>query len=272
MLVSGRKDDVMGIVWITSYPKSGNTWVRFLLANYLSGPIEDSAKVNALIPDLMKQHSIGQMLQQQPTVYAKTHLAWNAQHPFAEQTERAVMVVRHPKDVLLSSLSYRKLVWGQKFKHSDEEYARIFILAGGDPLFTNSTIGPLDSNLASWLPPSFQLPLLLVRYEDLKGDTRGEFAKIVSFLGVPMDDARLDMAVSRSSFDNMRAMEVREKASKKGGPVFDAAVAQRHGEKRFFMNEGKTVGSLAHIGPGLDEAFEARFGALIEALGYSKPG
>jgi hypothetical protein len=75
------------------------------------------------------------------------------------------------------------------------------------------------------------------------------------------------MAVSRSSFEQMRAMEVREKAARKTSAVF-AGPPPRPGKPRYFMNEGKTRFTLAHIDPELDRLFDQRFGSLMKRLGY----
>ena len=40
------------IIWIASYPKSGNTWVRFMLANLIYGSQASAASLAALIPDI----------------------------------------------------------------------------------------------------------------------------------------------------------------------------------------------------------------------------
>src|SRR5882757_11182682 len=40
------------VVWIASYPKSGNTWLRFLICNLAFGPVESAAQLNQLAPDL----------------------------------------------------------------------------------------------------------------------------------------------------------------------------------------------------------------------------
>ncbi len=102
----------MGIVWIASYPKSGNTWVRFLLAAYFSGPIQSSEQVSAAIPDLLQGGDPRPALARGQTAYMKTHLPWSAAHPYAADTDRAVVVVRHPKDVCLSCLKHPRLVPG----------------------------------------------------------------------------------------------------------------------------------------------------------------
>jgi len=256
----------MGIVWIASYPKSGNTWLRFLLANYLAGPIDRSAQVEEQIPDLMHGTNLLPLLDQRPVVYSKTHYLWNARHPFARRTDKAIVIVRHPKDVLLSNLNYRWLDRGIDRGFSDEAYARHFIAHGGEKAWIDGDMGTLEDNVASWMNSKPE-PLAL-RYEDILADTAQALTRVVKFLGLVLDPERLAMSVSRSTFEQMRAMEVRERTSKQGGSLF-AGAPPRPGKARFFMNEGKVRGSLRHLGPDLDDAFDQKFGPLMKALGYA---
>ena len=61
----------MEIVWLASYPKSGNTWLRFLLYCYLFGAPRDSAQILRKLPDI---HVSGYELSGAGRVYCKTHL------------------------------------------------------------------------------------------------------------------------------------------------------------------------------------------------------
>src|ERR1051326_3408006 len=124
----------MGIIWIASYPKSGNTWVRFLLANYLAGPITASAQTEEAVPGLDVRVDIRPKLARRNPLCMKTHYPWKADHPHAALSDKAVVVVRFPKDVLLSNLNYQRLIHGTDEGFSDADYARAFIGAGGDPI------------------------------------------------------------------------------------------------------------------------------------------
>jgi hypothetical protein len=257
----------MGVVWIASYPKSGNTWLRFLLANYLKGPIDESARVEALIPDVMRRRNLSELIGSHPVVYGKTHHRWARSHPHAAETIKAVVVIRHPKDVMLSHLNYHRLDRRTEKGFTDAAYIRIFIREGGDPAWAGEGWGTLEENVRSWTEAT-DIEHLLVQYEELKADARGVMARLVEFLGLPFDSARLDMAVANSTFEQMRAIEVREKAAKKFGQVF-AGAPPRPGWARYFMNEGKVRGTLKHIDPGLDSAFDARFGSFMASMGYA---
>lgn len=259
----------MGVVWIASYPKSGNTWMRFLLANYLSGPIQDSGQVEALIPDLSKRRDLSGLLSQRPGLYSKTHFVWSERHPYADLTEKSVVIVRHPKDVLLSNLNYRKFDRAIERQFTDEQYAQAFIENCGDPQYIVGGVGTLELNVRSWLDAGFPKPRLLVRYEDMKANTEKVLGEVVAFLGLAVDQERLRMAVKQSSFDQMRAIEVRERREKSQGSVFPGE-APRQGRARYFMNEGKTRGSLKHLGPAIDAAFDSTFGPLMDSLEYPR--
>src|SRR5689334_16270322 len=140
----------MGVVWIASYPKSGNTWVRFLLTNYLAGPVQRSADVAATIPSLHEPYDKAR-LEGAETVYCKTHYPWFASHPHADKTRKAVVIVRHPKDVLLSNMDYDRLLSGREKDYTDAQFAGSFIAAGGDPRWVAMGYGSLEQNVSSWL-------------------------------------------------------------------------------------------------------------------------
>jgi hypothetical protein len=98
----------MRIVWLASFPKSGNTWLRFLVYSYMYGPPQASSEVGERIPDI--HH--GAKLSVPPgdgQLFVKTHLMPGPNHPFMDRTQGFVYVVRHPKDVLLSNLNYARL-------------------------------------------------------------------------------------------------------------------------------------------------------------------
>ena len=108
----------------------------------------------------------------------------------------------------------------------------------------------------------------MIRYEDINADPGRELLRMVEFLGLPADRARINLAVKHSSFEVMRSIEVREKAQRRNGVVFPGP-PPRPGWPRYFMNSGKVGGTLTHIGPDLDQEFNERFKGLIAELGYA---
>ena len=255
------------VVWLASYPKCGNTWVRFMLFSYLYGPPKASLEVARKIPDLHRPLPVDPP-EPGSAMLAKTHLMLTDRHPRLAQTERAIHVIRDPRDVALSALHYRKLGGAERLDEAG--YLRSFIRAGGDPDWLAQGFGTWASHARSWRGTE-RFPVLAVRYEDLKADPRAELARMVAFLGEPTDEARAAEAVRASSFESMRALEIREKHQGARGAgdkrlfVGDAKATRRG---VYFINKGASGQSLDGVAKGLDDAFERAFGADLAAFGY----
>jgi aryl sulfotransferase len=251
-------------VWIASYPKSGNTWVRFLLHHYLYGELRESSKLAARIPDIHVD-PIPAAAPGRP-VLAKTHWTLTPAMPHVNQTERAIYITRHPKDVAASLVSFYRLrdatsTW------TDEQMIRLFIQSGGDPSMIKMGFGSWVENVTTWILQR-RFPVLVVRYEDLRADSARELTRMIEFLGSEADPARISAAAAACTFDRMRALEVSEKSAQKAGHIFHGGKAEM-GKGLMFMNKGRSGYSLDRIAPGLDKEFEARFKVPIWLLNYA---
>ena len=267
------------IVWVASYPRSGNTWVRFLFGAYAHGVVPNWSICNYAIADIhwwifearrkgydeaeTLQH-IAERFERLPAseyrsdyLVSKTHFKWSSRHPFLDRTSKVIHLVRHPKDVLLSSLNYHKLVKNTTLP-PEPEAARRFIKAGGDPTWVKLKYGTWFEHYESWSTNTLY-PRLFVRYEDLKKDTLGEFIRMIDFLGLPVDEDRARLAVEQTSLKEMRRLEVEAREKK---AFFDAQ------EGRYFTHKGASGQSLNHLGEDLDALFDERFAPWLEATGY----
>ncbi|MBX3362840.1 MAG: sulfotransferase domain-containing protein [Phycisphaeraceae bacterium] len=256
------------ITWIASYPKSGNTWVRFLLHQYFFGQISTSADIDASIPDVhvrattFEGERIGDMM------LAKTHHRLTSTMPYRDRTVGAIYIVRHPCDVIWSALNYTRLISTSEVAEriSPEGYMRNFIRLGGDPLYLQFGFGSLLEHAGSWCSHP-TLRVHVVRYEDLRLDAGQELASMLEFLGHTPDPERVSAAVDASSFDRLRSLECQEKVSGVSSTVFaGGASSVRTG--RLFMNAATLGRSLDEIAPGLDELAEERFSWLLNRFGY----
>lgn len=260
----------MAIVWLTSYPRSGNTWLRFLIQAYIGGGAR-SDTLNADVPDL---HRKGVVVNPDAAEYTlvKTHFPWSPRHPFADRTRGFIYILRHPKDVLLSFLSYRKLggVLPADDPSVDRPYALRFIQSLGDDVWVKAHMGSWPQHVASWLARPAH-PYALIRYEQLLAEPESELAKLLPLIGQPVDQERLRAAVQACNFTRLREMEQKEKQSREAGQapagVFpgDPSLMKRG---VMFMNEGKSGRTLAHLGPDVEEAFDKAFAPYLGSLGY----
>ncbi|MFG0306684.1 MAG: sulfotransferase domain-containing protein [Phycisphaerales bacterium JB040] len=268
------------IVWLASYPKSGNTWLRFLLHAAVHGSIAQSVEVSASIPDVHRAMPTDAGAEARAAsgggyggrLVMKTHFELSERHPHLDRTWGAVHVIRHPRDVLLSGLNYLRLAGTTPGQLSDRAYAELFIRAGGDPGFAQRGFGTWAGHASSWSAPGF--PVHRVRYEDLQADTPGVLRGVLAFLGIEASDEAVAGAVRAGSFDAMRALEVREKNDPKKKSldkrlfVGDAAGARKGA---LFMHSGRSGRRLDEAikgGAGLDDAFEGAFAEAMAQHGY----
>lgn len=259
------------IVWLASYPKCGNTWVRFMLYAALNGPPETSIEVTRKIPDLHRPLPFDPP--DGPFLPVKSHLMLTDRHPKLAETARAIHVIRDPRDVALSALNYRRLSTGDTKSIDAAAYLRSFIRAGGDPAWMRQGFGTWASHAESWRNTD-RFPVLPVRYEDLKADPRAALVSMLSFLQVDADDARIDAAVKAASFESMRAMEIREKQKKTKDPgttrlFIGDPNATRQGI--YFINKGASGQSLDGVAQGLDDEFDRAFAQQAGRFGYGAP-
>ncbi|MBO6740002.1 MAG: sulfotransferase domain-containing protein [Phycisphaerales bacterium] len=258
----------MGIVWLASYPKSGNTWLRFLLYSAMFGPPEQSLDIARKLPDVHRPLPTDVMNDQR--IIAKTHFAFSDKHPKAAETERAVLIVRHPRDVLFSALNYRRLSGLTTAQMTDAQYARHFIGNLGDPEFKAQGFGTWQQHVSSWADQD-RFPVHVLKYEQLKADTAHHLRAVLDFLEISAEDSAIDDAVKASSFDSMRAMEIREKHQNAKNPKSQSlfvGTAQSRQSGTYFMNAGKSGNSLRTISPDLESAFNKAFEQPMQQYGY----
>jgi len=268
------------ILWIASYPRSGNSWLRFLLDAYFFPPARRLGDVGRLsleldwwvqaagaagLPESWIVQAAEYLRDKHPRPKGcpsgpvfKTHFLRDDRHPLMARSKAAVYLYRDPRDVLLSGLNYSGLTSDTPLV-GDRDYALAFIEAGGDPGWIGSGYGGWAEHVRSWLEaPAFST--LPVSYEDLKSDTPGQLARILEFLEVPVDRARIDLAVDRCSIDRLRNLEVATRAVE--------SVPDLRNKDKFFFHKGLSGQSLAHLGADVEEAFATAFGPAMARWGY----
>jgi sulfotransferase family protein len=183
-------------IFIASYPKSGNTWTRFLVANLIH-PEEPITFLNieqiVPDPDLQSRNFLSQC--PRPRVM-KSH------HPFDPRYKRVVCIVRDPRDVAISQYHFQMKRGVIKMGHPIEEFVQRSVIG------ETSEYGSWGQNVGSWLIARYNTPgFLLLRYEDLIKRPLEGLAKIAGLLGLKVNDEQLARAVELSSADRMRKLE-----------------------------------------------------------------
>jgi hypothetical protein len=197
--IAGRTLAVRGDdTFIISYPRSGNTWTRFLIANLLH-PQEavTFANIERLIPDAEAQSSRYMRGRPSPRMI-KSHSYFDPRYP------RVIYIVRDPRDVALSYYDFSR-----KYRHIDDSYELDRYI--GDFVTGHQSSagwGTWGENVASWVFSRGARPgFLLLRYEDMKARPEQELTRIAEFLGIGASPELLRTTLDRSSAERMREME-----------------------------------------------------------------
>ena len=250
----------MDVIWISSYPRSGNTWLRFLLATYLFGRVEKSLELERLIPNI---HRVGALEATSPsTLLCKSHYPLSDRHPHIGDTQGFIYVLRSPKDVLSSNLYYLRMT-GQ-VTQSPETFIREFIEHRGVPLWQETGIGSWVEHVRSWLLGPSRFPGLVLRYEEMLEEPQTALTRAVRFIGAEVDPDRVARATEACSFNQLQELEQREKLG--GQPSLFRGTTEASQRGLFFVRSGRSGQNLPAVDSALEEAFDRSFEPFLEEL------
>lgn len=212
-------------IFLVSFPKSGNTWTRFLLGNLMNPdkPVGFAA-IESVVPDIAVFPRADFRRLKRPRLI-KSHDCFDPRY------RRVVYIIRDPRDVAVSLYYYAKKVKNIDDSFSLEAFVKRMLVPG------RSYNGTWGEHAGSWLVNATNIAefslhdngagahrsaqmkmdapgarghgreFLLVRYEDLLADAHGGLSRIAEFLGVEASPERIEQAVARSSADSMRKLE-----------------------------------------------------------------
>lgn len=224
------------LVWLASYPKSGNTWLRLFLANYLldrSEPFpinqihkltfgdmiaEPYTKLTGKPPsalDLAAVHRlkprVHRLLSAQgpDLILIKTHSALYVESGIPSitvpATRSTIYLVRNPFDVADSVADH----YGLSKEAAVASLCSPFSELKGDGKRTiGQRIGDWGSHVTAWADAVSLKPLVL-RYEDMLLEPVDCFRKVVAHLGLTVNEDRIERAARFASFDEARRQEDR---------------------------------------------------------------
>jgi hypothetical protein len=191
-------------VFLASYPRSGSTWLRFLLFESLVGESSGFQNVNLAIPDV-KAHQVGLRFMPGDGRLIKTHEVY---HP---EYRKAIYLVRDPRDVALSEYAYQTALGLVDLDLG--QYLHRFLTQGVNPFAS------WRAHVQSWrTAPLKPEQLLVLRFEDLRKDTFQTVVQIARFMGLPPAEDRIRKAITDNTVDRMRAKEKEtpQRASQRG--------------------------------------------------------
>jgi Sulfotransferase domain len=226
---------VTRVLWLASYPKSGNTWLRAFLANYLAdrpAPVEINSLPDFAYGDMRSNYyaqlagkpanelSWEEINQLRPRVhqflassrpgivFVKTHsLLTNiggVPTITPEATFGAIYVARNPLDTAVSFAHHYGLTAEEGVKALCFSGLRIEPKEGHIP----QLVSDWTTHVRSWLGAP-GLYLLVLRYEDMVASPQRSFGSVVEFLKLSKNRERLKRAIRHSSFRVLAEQERR---------------------------------------------------------------
>lgn len=274
------------IVWLASYPKSGNTWVRVFLSNYIakaeqpvsindlsvrgiasSRQLFDLAtglsssdltanEIDAARPDVYRWLASTSQQQRHIKVHDAFSLGTDGQPMFPPDVSRgAIHIVRNPIDVAVSCAHH----YGNSLSDAAGAMRRRTVLSDTtDHLCSQlrQRLGSWSSHARSWIQAARYFPVHTVRYEDLLRAPRAAFTEILGFSGIDIDEAALDRALS---FSRLAVLQQQEQQY-----GFREAF---HNQRRFFRC-GKSNGWRGELPPDQVAAIVSEHADMMKELGY----
>jgi Sulfotransferase domain len=275
-----------GIVWLASYPKSGNTWIRvFMYAQqqvlggnrpekidinnlglfaisdhdpghfqtYLGRPIstltlEQIAEIRPQVQNYLMQQSNGVIL-------VKTHSAQMMIDGYPainrQASAGAIYVIRNPLDIAISLARYRSISVDQAIADMATSMLAHVALGGLVPFVT----GSWSEHVESWTNQSDEA-VLVVRYEDMIDKPSETFGKLASHVLMQPNDDQLSAAIELCSFSRLQAAEK------------DTGFVGKGGSSAPFFREGRSEQWRDGLTPAQIDRVVKAHGAQMARFGY----
>jgi len=247
------------IIWLASYPKSGNTLLRSILSSYFYSndgifTFENLEKISQF-PQTSHLMSIGVDVDNEKEVFKnfinaqnfinqdkkkvkffKTHSSlckmYNSNFTDLKNTLGAIYIIRDPRNVVTSLAHHYNL--------SIDQATDVMIdknrLMDKTPKNCRVFLGSWNFNYNSWKNLKDQNKFLLIKYEDLINKKKTVLLKIFKYLDLlglksNLDMTKLNKAIKTTEFENMKKKEENE-------TFYEAVIDKNTGKRKNFFNLG----------------------------------
>jgi hypothetical protein len=228
---------LQGVVSLSAFPKSGVTYLSFLLFYSFFSDQQDIHEIEQKY--ILDIHAYPGATFADPTAprLIKSHFPYNPAIPAVRLTAKAIYLMRHPIDVMMSAWDYEHLVAGaapDQKSPAFRAYVQRWLMSGG---LMMPQFGPWIQHVRSWLGQT-AIPLHLVTYENLVDNPARELKSIIDFIGIDVAPERQQIAIERSSMKSMAALESQEVEKRVDGIFFRNSLAVGYDRGRRFINKG----------------------------------
>ena len=244
------------IIWIASYPKSGNTWVRSIISSYFfseTGNFDFSLLKNISLypsPKYFKnkinnpgevsyfwEESQKNIIQKQKEIFLKTHnalVAINNKNFTSEKTTLgAIYIVRDPRNILSSLKNHYDFKdYNETLEFMKNKKKYIWDIRRKNDFSGFQFLGSWPDHYKSWTQNK-NIKTLLVKYEDLEKDCYLTSHKLIEFILLlkgqknMVDENKLFKSIETTKFDVLRKKEL--------ASGFDESIIINDKKKSFFF-------------------------------------
>lgn len=274
-----------GIVWLASYPKSGNTWFRAFITALLDekdegicinrmktdGIFSSRPLLDAVTGVESSNLSADEIDRLRPRLY--NHLASTSERPLFIKVHdaytyledgtpllgtvnaKAIYILRNPLDVAVSFANHVSESFAQIVTNMGDESFAFCRGKNSLPPQTRQKLLSWSAHVGSWASAK-ELPVYFLRYEDMKADPVGAFSGAVRFISLDCTQEQVRRAVELSSFDRLKAEEDRE------------GFKEKPYKATSFFRAGKAGDWRNHLSDGQRERLIADHGEVMRQYGY----
>jgi hypothetical protein len=243
-------------VFLVSYPRSGNTWTRFLIGNLLNPDDPVSfANIETRVPEIY--FNPDRILRHLPRPrLLKSHEC------FQPLYKCVIYITRDPRDVAVSFYHHHVKAGNLPDNYPLDDYVPRFVQGEFDPAF-----GSWSENVESWLAMRAGNPdFLLLQYEQMLLAPESALAKLAEFLLAHsfdhLDSApdRIRRAVELSSPERMRSLEKQQSK--------EWALTRGTRQDKPFVRSAKAGEGRNVLSPAAVHCIERAWGKPMQRLGY----
>ena len=226
------------IIWIASYPKSGNTYLRSFLASYYFShdgkfSFDQLLKIHQF-PNMKfsktksttKQEASNYWIYNQNSFFNKENLNLVKTHsclyPYEgnefttnKQTLGAIYIVRDPRNIITSLTHHYSLNYNEAFKHMINSESSLLEKSHELDHSNFTYLGSWSNHYKSWKNNS-NFKVLFIRYEDLQTEKEKTFEKIILFINqltnrdLKIDELKFLNSIKSTNFSNLKNKEFNE--------------------------------------------------------------
>jgi len=281
------------IIWLASYPKSGNTWLRSLLSSYYFSEkgdfnfdllkkiygfpaksffteyknelnkVDDSAQYWISAQNKINSDNKNKLL--------KTHNALGSINNYdftnKQNTSGVIYIVRDPRNVITSLKNYYEIEYEEAltfmFNKQKVLYEKTFPLG---KYINFNFLGSWSIHYKSWAKNKI-FPTLLIKYEDLEKEPFLVIKRVINFIDdVSNSNLKFDDNKARKSINSCK-FETLQKEEEKNG-FFEANLGEKSKKKIKFFNMGKKNNFNKILPPEILKKIITEFSEDLNELKY----